>query len=139
MAGIDLGHSIAKKRLLQGASLVVFLGAACSSKPSGGPSTPDPTPPPGSTVTITSSGVNPKSVQVAQGTRVLFVNSSAFSPVISSDPHPEHTDCPEINNVGFISPGQSKETGNLNTVRTCGYHDHDHPDDARFKGTIVIR
>ena len=49
---------------------------------------------------------------------------------MDSDPHPEHTDCPEINNIGFISPGQTKETGNLNTVRTCGYHDHGNPDDA---------
>lgn len=56
-----------------------------------------------------------------------------------SDPHPEHTDCPEINNVGLISPGQTKETGNLNIVRTCGYHDHNNPDDARFKGNIIIQ
>jgi len=120
------------------AALAAFLASACGSK-SSGPSNPDPTPSPGSTVTIGSAGVSPKSVQVSPGTRVLFVNNSSFSPVISSDPHPEHTDCPEINNVGFISPGQSKETGNLNTTRTCGYHDHDHPDDARMKGMIVIR
>ncbi len=122
-----------------GVLLVVFLAARCGSNSSSGPSNPDPTPTPGTTVTIGSAGVSPKSIQVPAGTRVLFVNNSTFSPVISSDPHPEHTDCPEINNVGFISPGQSKETGNLNTVRTCGYHDHDRPDDARFKGMIVVK
>jgi hypothetical protein len=35
---------------------------------------------------------------------------------MSSDPHPFHTDCPEINEVGFLTAGQSKRTGNLNTV-----------------------
>jgi hypothetical protein len=90
------------------------------------------------TVTITSAGVSPKQLQVPQGTRVLFTNNDSSNRQMYSDPHPEHTDCPEINNVGLISPGQSKETGNLNIVRTCGYHDHGNPDDARFKGSIII-
>ena len=50
-----------------------------------------------------------------------------------SDPHPEHTDCPEINQVGFLSPGQSRQTGNLNTVRTCGFHDHATPRESRCR------
>jgi len=109
-------------------------GSAPSSPSSGGP----PSPNPGITVTITSSGVNPKQLQVPQGTRVLFTNNDTRDRQMYSDPHPEHTDCPEINNVGLLSPGQTKETGNLNTVRTCGYHDHGNPDDARFKGSIII-
>ena len=87
---------------------------------------------------MTSSGVSPKQLSVPQGTRVLFVNGDSKTHEMDSDPHPEHTDCTEINNIGFISPGQTKETGNLNIVRTCGYHDHGNPDDARFKGQIVI-
>ena len=82
--------------------------------------------------------MNPKQLTVSQGTRVLFVNNDTVVRQMYSDPHPEHTDCPEINNVGFLNPGETKETGNLNTIRTCGYHDHGHPDDARFRGTIVI-
>ena len=107
------------------------------SSPSGGSN--DPPPNPSITITITSSGVSPKQLQVSQGTRVLFVNNDSRNREMSSDPHPEHTDCPEINNIGAISPGQTKETGNLNTIRTCGYHDHLNPDDARFEGKIVIR
>ena len=91
------------------------------------------------TVTISSSGVSPKQLTVSQGTRGLFANNDSRSREMNSDPHPEHTDCPEINNVGFIIPGQVKETGNLNVVRTCGYHDHGNPEDARFQGQIVIR
>ena len=109
----------------------------------GGSSTPSgPSSPGGSaniTITVTSSGVTPKQLTVPQGTRVLFTDNDTRTREMTSDPHPEHTDCLEINNIGFISPGQTKETGNLNTVRTCGYHDHGNPEDARFKGQIIIR
>jgi hypothetical protein len=103
------------------------------------PSGPSPTPNPSITITITSSGVSPKPLTVSPGTRVLFTNNDSRTREMNSDPHPEHTDCPEINNIGAITPGQTKETGNLNTIRTCGYHDHLNPDDARFKGQIIIR
>jgi hypothetical protein len=58
---------------------------------------------------------------------------------MQSDPHPEHTDCPELAQVGFLTPGQSRTSGNLNTVRTCGYHDHDDFANTRFQGSIVIQ
>jgi hypothetical protein len=58
---------------------------------------------------------------------------------MSSNPHPEHTDCPEINQVGFIAPNQTKLTGNLNTRRTCGFHDHDQPTNVSLQGSIVIQ
>jgi hypothetical protein len=41
--------------------------------------------------------------------------------------------------VGFLSPGQSRETGNLVVARTCGFHDHDIPGSASLQGTITIR
>jgi hypothetical protein len=70
---------------------------------------------------------------------VLFINNDNRRRNMTSDPHPEHDECPEINNVGLLNTGQSKETGNLNTVRTCGFHDHDDPDSNNVKGRIVIR
>jgi plastocyanin len=91
------------------------------------------------TITITSSGVSPQNVQIAPGTRVLFRNMDSRSHNMSSDPHPEHTDCPEINQVGLLATGQNRETGNLNTVRTCRFHDHDLPNNASLTGAIVIR
>lgn len=80
----------------------------------------------------------PKSLTVAVGTRVTFVNNDTRVHDMNSDPHPVHTDCPEINQVGFLSVGQTKQTGNMNTVRVCGYHDHNDPENARLQGTIVI-
>jgi plastocyanin len=91
------------------------------------------------TVTITASGASPQNVQITQGQRVRFVNNDGRSHNMTSDPHPDHTDCPELNQVGFLSSGQSRETGNLVTIRTCGFHDHDNPDAANLKGQIIIR
>jgi plastocyanin len=116
----------------------IGLAAACgggSTSPSGGG-----TPPPNTTITITSSGVvSPKNLVVSAGTQVTFVNNSMIDHEMYSNPHPEHTDCPEINNVGLLTPVQSKQTGNLNTVRTCGYHDHIYFMDTSLQGTITIQ
>jgi hypothetical protein len=113
------------------------LVSGCGGGGGGSPAGPSPANP-SITITMTAVGVSPKQLTVTQGTRVLFSNNDVRSREMTSDPHPEHNDCPEINNVGFISPGQTKETGNLNTVRTCGYHDHGNPDDLRFRGQISI-
>jgi hypothetical protein len=116
----------------------IALAGACGGggmSPSGGGGTP----PPNTTITITSSGVSPKNLVVSAGTQVTFVNNSLGTREIFSDPHPTHTDCPEINTVGSIAPGQSKLTDNLNTVRTCGYHDHIRFADTSLQGTITIR
>jgi hypothetical protein len=91
------------------------------------------------TFTITSAGVSPKELTVPQGTRVLFVNNDSRRRNMTSDPHPEHSDCPEINSVGLLSPGQRRETGNMTLVRTCGFHDHDDPADNALQGKIITR
>jgi plastocyanin len=130
-------------KLLVGVSpIVVFMVslASCGGSPSS-PSTGDSggTPVSTTTITITSAGVSPAAITVPAGTRVLFINNDNRVHEMDSDPHPEHTDCPPINNVGFISPGQQKETGNLNTVRSCGFHDHGDPNNSRLRGRIVIQ
>jgi plastocyanin len=81
----------------------------------------------------------PQSLTVPRGTQVTFSNQDVMNHEMDSDPHPEHTDCPEINQVDFIAPGQSRQTGNLNIARTCGFHDHMNPDRASMKGKIVIQ
>jgi plastocyanin len=90
------------------------------------------------TITITANGVSPSSVTVAPGSRVTFVNNDSRPHDMASDPHPAHTDCPAVN-VGFLQAGQSGTTQNLNTVRTCGFHDHNQPDVVSLQGTIRIQ
>ena len=95
---------------------------------------------PSTTITITSTGVSPRALTVARGTQVTFVNNDTRQHEMASNPHPTHGSCPEIENgVGFIQPGQSKQTGNLNTVGTCGYHDHQRDVDTSLQGTITVQ
>lgn len=91
------------------------------------------------TITITAAGVSPNNIEVALGARVLFINNDSKSHSMFSDPHPSHTDCPPINSVGFLPPGQQITTGNLITAGTCGYHDHDDPFNTKFKGQITVK
>jgi hypothetical protein len=58
---------------------------------------------------------------------------------MTSDPHPAHTDCPAINEVGFLAAGQTRATGSLNTPRICGFHDHNRNADTSLQGTITIQ
>ena len=138
-----------KKSLLAGlgvAAIVAVSAAACGG--GGGsstPTTPTPTPTTGTpsdtaTITIGANGaVSPASVTITRGGRVTIVNNDSRAHDMSSDPHPEHTQCVEINQIGFLTAGQQRTSGNFNTARTCGFHDHNLPNDAGLKGTIVIQ
>jgi len=124
------------------AAVVVGLGAGCSGNaaaPTGGGGAPPPGGGGGTSFTITSTGVSPTRLTVPRGTQVRFVNNDTINHDMSSDPHPTHTDCVEINQVSFLTPGQSKETGALNTARTCGFHDHNQPSNNALRGEIVIQ
>jgi plastocyanin len=123
-------------RLVWAGSTAILLAACGSSTPS-----PSPTPSPGDTarITIANNAVSPRNITVPRGSQVTFVNNDSRTHQMFSNPHPEHTDCPEINDVGFLNPGQSRLTGNLNTVRTCGYHDHELNTVLSLQGTITIQ
>ena len=119
-------------------------GSSSSNNSDGGspttPTNPGTTPPVATTtITITAAGVSPSRITVAPGTRVTFINNDTRPHEMNSDPHPNHGDCPGIDDVGFMSAGQTKQTGNLTVVRTCGFHDHNQPDTASLKGPIIIQ
>lgn len=121
------------------AAALACAAAACGGGTSTTPTTPSTTPTSTTTITITTNGTSPRDIVVSPGSQVTFVNNDTRSHDVASDPHPEHSDCPPVNQVGVVVPGQSRQTGNLNTVRVCGYHDHNLPEDNRWKGTITIR
>jgi len=77
----------------------------------------------------------PFEATVAAGGRVTFVNNDNVPHDIQGGPDPDHRDCPEIDAVGFLTPGQSRQTAAL---RTCDYHDHAHAEHA-FGGRIIVR
>jgi plastocyanin len=129
------------------AAIIVALTAAACGGGSPAPMTPtSPTTPSSggnplsATITIGSDGrVSPSSVTIAPGGRVTFVNSHSQPHDMSSDPHPDHTDCPPMSQVGFLSTGQSRTSGNFTTARTCGFHDHNDFENANLQGRIIIQ
>jgi len=92
------------------------------------------------TITIGADGrVSPATVTIAVGGRVTFVNNHNRNHDMASDPHPSHEDCPPMDQVGFLTPGQSRTSGNFNIARRCGFHDHNEPSNAGLIGTIVVQ
>jgi|SRR5215475_6952952 len=131
-----------------GAAVAVALALnACSSSsgPSSSSGSGSPTTPPSdavstNTITINNNVVTPKNIKVARGSQVTFINNDTVAHEMFSDPHPDHTDCPEINQVGFLSPGKSLQTGNMISNRSvCGFHDHGLPNVAGLQGSITIQ
>ena len=131
------------------AALVVISGGLSLAYACGGSSTPtSPTNgggsggpgPIGATITIDANGaLSPSSVTINSGESVRFVNSHNRTHQMSSNPHPNHTDCPPINALAALDPGQSGQTNALTTSRTCGVHDHLNDTTASLNGQIVIR
>lgn len=129
---------------LAGIVVGLSLAAACggsstapSSNPGGGTGGAGPV---GATMTIDANGVlTPTSVTINNGESVRFVNNHNTPHQMASDPHPAHTDCPPINALPTLGPGQSGQTNALTTSRTCGVHDHLNDTNASLRGSIVIR
>lgn len=73
--------------------------------------------------TITFNGAfSPAVITVKAGTTVTVKNDSLQDIVMNSNPHPTHTDDPDLN-VGTIAAGKSA-TFVANQKGNFGYHDH---------------
>ena len=90
-------------------------------------------------VNVTARGFEPPSVVVAVGGRVRFQNFDDRPHSIASNPVDTHADCPAINEVGLLVPGQVKATGTLRDARTCTYHDELSEATQLLTGSITIR
>lgn len=122
-----------------GIAMAVACGSSGSSSGTTGPTggcTPSANP---NTLVIQNNTICPQTMTVTRGTQIAILNSDSRNHEMDSDPHPEHTDCPELNQIGFLSTGQTRQSGNLNTARRCGIHDHTSPEVAGLKATITIQ
>ena len=100
--------------------------------PSGGPL------PAGTIVTITATGMVPLEISINVGQRVTFVNNDTRAHDLVGGVDPNNPDCPEITQAGFLTPGQSRDTGVFTTARRCEYHDHTMLSVPAFQGRIII-
>lgn len=111
-------------------------GGGTPTNPGTGTGSPGPS---GATITIANGRVTPSTVTITVGQSVTFVNNDGRTRNVTSNPHPNHTDCPSINAVNNIGNGQTKLTNSLPTARSCGFHDHDDPENVNLQGTIVVQ
>lgn len=86
------------------------------------------------TITYSTEGFSPLTLTVNKGTAITIKNSSSSPLQFNSDPHPSHTNNPELN-VGTIDAGQSK-TFTVSTTGTWGYHNHLNPSQT---GSIIVK
>ena len=115
--------------LLLGATAA--LAVSCGS----GPSAPSPSDP---VIVIGPAGVAPVELRIKAWSRVTFVNNDSRPHTIVSDPVDVHSQCPPLNLVGLLNPGESRNTGTLNLPGTCDFHDHGNKTDATLPGRIVV-
>ena len=120
-------------------SAAVFLAifaTACGSNNASSPTTASPSSP--ATVTLTANGASPAVTHISAGQQVRFVNNDGQNHQINSDPFPGHGDCPAINDVGMLIPGQTKTSGAFTASKSCGFHDHLNHHAKSFQGQIPV-
>ena len=109
--------------------LLALLTSAC-----GSPSAPSAA----ATIVIGPAGISPKDVHIKAWNFVTFVNNDTRTHTMLSDPVDLHTQCPAVNRIGVLQPGESRDTSTLNLAGTCGFHDHGNPADPAFQGRIIV-
>lgn len=86
------------------------------------------------TITYNNDGFSPSSLSAKAGSQVTVKNASSRSLQFDSDPHPQHTDNPELN-IGIIAPGDSKSF-TVTTTGSHGFHNHLNASDT---GTLTVQ
>jgi hypothetical protein len=100
-------------------------------------SVPGPSGPP--TVTISTSGFSPLEITVPIGARVTFVNADRIPRDILSGPDHTSRECPEVDVIGFLLPGQRRDTAAFDEPKTCRFHEHASVGNPAYLGRIVVR
>lgn len=84
-------------------------------------------------ITYSDSGFSPNKITVHSGSKVTIKNTSSHGMQFDSDPHPVHTNDPELN-VGGVDGGE-QTSFTVDKKGTFGYHNHLNPAQT---GTIVV-
>lgn len=89
-------------------------------------------------VVYDSSGFSPSVLKVAQGTTVNFNNTTDIPMWVASDPHPDHTDYPELDTLqpsGNYPKPRNDYSFTFTKVGRWTYHNHTQPENT---ATIIV-
>ncbi|MEK6972622.1 MAG: plastocyanin/azurin family copper-binding protein [archaeon] len=84
-------------------------------------------------VTIKEFVFEPKEIVIKKGSTVKWVNEDASPHLIASNPHPVHTDLPELVS-NELNKGE-EHSFTFTKTGTFGYHCHIHP---AMKGSVTV-
>ena len=85
------------------------------------------------TILYTDDGFSQNTLTVKAGSIVSIRNNSSRILQFDSDPHPQHTDNPELN-IGNISPGHQRSI-TVTKTGSHGFHNHANEDHT---GTLIV-
>ncbi len=86
-------------------------------------------------VSITNSGFTPEVVTVRISGTVTWKNSDAAEHWPAADPHPAHTNLPDLDSLTGLAPGKSYSF-TFPKAGTFTYHDHLQP---LRRGTVIVK
>jgi plastocyanin len=89
----------------------------------------------GALIAVSAAGVDPATVTIRFGQHVTFYSRDGAPHKISSDPHPDHTDCPSLN-VAEFGGGINGPTSPFLEPGTCYYHDDNFL--RRVRGEVIV-
>ena len=89
-------------------------------------------------VSITAGGFNPQVLHVNYPVTVTFTNADTAAHTLESAPELNWDNCPEMNTVGTLKPGESKAVPFSEEDAVCAYHDVAKAAITAFQGYIAI-
>jgi len=89
-------------------------------------------------VDITPTGVNPQVLHVDAPVTVTFTDTDRVAHKLEAAPELAYGDCPEMNGLGTLQPGQQRTVTLDQHGFICAYHDAARPTDMAFQGIIVL-
>jgi plastocyanin len=121
-----------------GMALAAVTASSCGSGSPGGPTSPTAEGPHAIPrfIMIQDGHALPDEMTIAVGERVSFMNHDRTTYTIAGGRDP--SGCPEINIVGVLTSGDSRDTEPFTTAKTCDFH-VSRDQSALLTGRIIIR
>jgi plastocyanin len=122
---------------LAGMALAAIAASSCGSTDPTSPSTETVHTFP-QTIMIMEAHPVPEELTIAVGERVSFMNHDRTSYTVAGGREPARRDCPEIDVVGVLNPGDTRTSEPFTTAKTCDFH-VGRDQSALLAGRIIIR